>query len=133
MTTTTTTTTKPKARLLKFGSKTCGACIAMDKARVLERLQSEYPDVKVVKLDISDDDGESPAPKAMGDVDYKTNYKLSDDYEVTMLPTLVLEVENAGELGRIEGAASFKQLKELMGEYEFLCESIEQSAKIPWT
>lgn len=128
-----TTTTKPRVRLLKFGSKTCGACIAMDKARVLERLQSEYPHVKVVKLDISDEDGESPAPKAMGEVDYKGNYALSDDYDVNALPTLILEAEGAGELIRIEGAATFKQLKEMMEVYEDLTEAVEQSAKIPWT
>jgi len=124
---------KVKARLLKFGSKTCGACIAMDRSRVLERFASENPDVSIVKLDVSDEEGESPPAKALGDVDYKQNYALSDEYEVESLPTLILEVEGTGELARIEGAANVKQLRELTGVLEDFKEAVAVSRRLPWT
>ena len=107
-----------KMRLVKFGSKTCGACIAMERAKTLEKFASEFPDVQIIKLDVSDESGESPpaVPDDPTSIDYKKNYAISDKYEIEALPTLVFEVEGAGEIARIEGAANLKQLRELMEE-----------------
>lgn len=121
-----------KVRLIKFGSLTCGACASMDKAKVLERFAEAHPEVALVKLDIADKKGHSPS---LGDaenlhgVDFKKNYALSDEYEVTALPTLIMEIEGAGEVVRIEGAANIKQLNEM---YETTVEYIERSNSIPW-
>lgn len=120
-----------KMRLLKFGSMTCGACKAMDKAKTLERFAEAHPEVQIVKLDVSDEEGESP-PKRLGDpasIDFKRNYEISDEYEVTSLPTLVLEVEGVGEVARIEGAANLKQLNEL---HDDTIKYAKRMETIPW-
>lgn len=127
-----TTKTAPKMRLLKFGSKTCGACMAMDRAKTLAKLQERNPGLVVVEVLIADARGDSPA---LGDatnadgIDYKLNYKLSDEYEVTALPTMIMEIEGAGEVFRMEGAASVKQLQEL---YDEVAAYNTRSALIPW-
>lgn len=118
-----------KARLIKFGSKTCGACIAMDRAKTLEKFQERYPEVTILKLDISDEEGESPAPRGLGDINYKANYALSDEYEVTALPTLILELAGCGEVMRLEGAANLKQLDEM---YTSTFEYAGRANRIPW-
>lgn len=106
-----TTKTAPlKMRLIKFGSKTCGACHGMDKAKTLERFAEEHPEVSVLKLDVSDDEGESPGPTAVDPTNYDANMKASDTYGVTVLPTLIFEVEGFGEVNRIEGAANLKMM-----------------------
>lgn len=112
MTTTTITTTitpaPVKVRLLKFGSKTCPACISMDRARLLERFMTAHPEVIVIKLDVSDEEGESPE----GSV-YDTNNELSDIYGVTTLPTLVFETLDGGELASQEGGLPMGELEKL--------------------
>lgn len=113
-----------KIRLLKFGSKTCGACVAMSKARTLEKFAEAHPGVTVLALDIADEHGESPA---LGD--YKKHYELSDEYEVTALPTTIMEVEGVGEVVRLEGAVNAKDLAEA---YETTVQYAERSKKIPW-
>ncbi len=125
--------TAPKMRILKFGSKTCGACIAMDRAKTLEKFVERHPNVSIVKFDVSDEENESPKAAALGDVDYEANMKLSDDYGVEALPTLVFEVETFGEMRRMEGAGNLKQLE---AEYEKALEAAErystQAAALPW-
>lgn len=121
-----------KFRLIKFGSKTCGACIAMSKAKTLDKFKERHPEVSVVNLDISDSEGESPALGEAGNadgIDYKKNYSISDDYEVTALPTLVFEVEGGGEIFRIEGAANLKQIEEM---YDSALDYAKRSEAIPW-
>lgn len=121
-----------KIRLLKFGSKTCGACIAMSKARTLEKFAEAYPNVQVVDLLIGDSRGDAPALGDAGNtdgIDYKGNYSLSDDYEVTALPTTIMEIEGVGEVVRLEGAVNVKDLKEA---YETTVAYAERSKKIPW-
>jgi len=121
-----------KIRLIKFGSLTCGACLAMSKAKTLEKFRERHPEVSIVSLDISNRNGDSPA---LGDatnpdpVDYKQNYALSDDYEVTALPTLVMEIEGAGEVFRVEGAANLKQLEEM---YDDVKTYAKRGTSIPW-
>jgi len=121
-----------KARLIKFGSKTCGACVAMDRAKTLERFADKHPGITVLKLDVTNEEGDAPPAKALGEVDYAKNYKVSDDYEVEGLPTLVMEVEGLGEVGRIEGAANLKQLEELYDAYEDALAAVERSNALPW-
>lgn len=118
------TASKPKIRLLKFGSLTCGACESMARARTLERFRQKHPEVNVVDLLISDAKGNSPEGS-----DFAKNYKLSDDYGVQSLPTLIFEVENVGEVIRFDGAASLKQIEEA---YDLLTTSAALATKIPW-
>lgn len=119
-----------RTRLLKFGSKTCAACAAMDKAKTLTRFQEAFPQVIVQSVDVSDENSESPSADESSDgVDYEANYKLSDEYLVQSLPTLIFEVEGAGEIARIEGAASLKDLKEMFTE---ITDMRSRAEKLPW-
>lgn len=126
---------RPRMRLLKFGSKTCGPCIGMDKAKTLERFVEKHPEVQVATFDISDEEGESP-PKKVGDpksIDYKANMKLSDVYRVTALPTLVFEVEMFGEMRRIEGASTLKDLEKAYEQAVTSAEGyVERARLLPW-
>lgn len=118
-------------RLVKFGSKTCSACAEMAKAKTLEKFKARFPEVRVVSLDVTDDEGESPTLAESSDgVDYRANYALSDDYGVEALPTLVFEVEGAGEVARIDGAASVRDLSEA---YEEILEVQKRASKLPWS
>ena len=102
------TKTRP-VRLLKFGGLTCPPCIAMERAKTLERLTEDFAQVEVVKLDVHDAEHETPDGSL-----FAQNYALSDEYEVTVLPTLVFEdTETGDELGRHEGAISSKDLRNL--------------------
>lgn len=119
MTTTATPAPARKLRLIKFGSRTCGACLAMDKAKTLTKLRDVFPELTVVELLIADSNGESPE---LGDdgIPYQKNNEIADEYEVKALPTLVLEVEGYGEVGRIDGSAGLKDLKEFVQtQYDF--------------
>jgi len=100
----------------------------MMKAKVLERFQEKHPEVAVVSLDVSDANGDSPA-KTLDGVDYEKNSKVADDYEVTALPTIIFEVKGAGEVGRLEGAATLKQLED---SYKEQLEYSSRSDLIPW-
>ena len=125
-------TLAPQVRIIQFGSMTCGACASMDKARVLERFVEAHPEVVVLKLEIADKKGHSPSLRDATNphgIDFKKNYKLSDEYDVTALPTLVMEVKGVGEVVRIEGAATLKHLNEA---YETTLAIAERSKLIPW-
>lgn len=115
---------KPTVRLLKFGGESCSACIAMDKANTLEKFIAKYPEVKLLKLNVNDKDGESPAG-----TEYEKNYEISDAYGVDQLPTMVFELKGGGELLRFEGAASLKELEEA---YEEALATWKASLQIPW-
>lgn len=100
----------PKTIIVKFGSKTCPACNAMDKAKTLEKVAEAFPgEVEIIKLDVADEKGNNRAGTT-----YDTAYKLSDDYEVESLPTIILFSEGGGELAREEGGLSFTQLKKMV-------------------
>jgi thiol-disulfide isomerase/thioredoxin len=99
-----------KLKLIKFGSKTCPACKSMDRTGVLERIAQER-DVEVYNIDISDEQGDSPPGSA-----YEKAYEMSDEYDVTALPTLIVETPDGGELVRYEGACNFKTLDGLVKE-----------------
>ncbi len=95
-------------RAIKFGSKTCGACVAMDRAKTLERLAEANPDLELVKLDIGDEEGDCPRGSTFDDA-----FKLSDAYEVESLPTIIFESLDGGELAREEGGLAYRQLEKL--------------------
>ncbi len=125
-------TMNQKMRLLNFGSKTCGACLALEKAKTLARFQALHPQLQIVELLISNARGDSPALGQAGNaeaIDYERNYKLSDDYEVTAIPTLILEVEGGGEVARMQGPANVKQLEAL---YQDWVDCVARGATIPW-
>lgn len=114
----------PELRLLKFAGESCSACVAMDRAQTLEKFASKHPGVRIVKLLVNDKDGESPAG-----TEYEKNYKISDAYGVEVLPTLILEVKNGGELVRFEGACSLKELEVAFDESIVTWKASQQ---IPW-
>jgi len=128
------TKSAPRVRLLKFGGASCPPCIAMDKAKTLERLKDEFPELTIVKLDIYNEDGEAPEGS-----DYAKNDALSDSYDVEALPTLIFERETTDgpiEFLRFEGGMSFSALKK---EYEKerekfadLSEQRDAAKSIPW-
>lgn len=98
--------------LLKFGGKACGACVAMDKANTLERLVEAFPQIELRKYDVTNEEGDAPE----GSV-FEKNYKLSDEYGVEYLPTMVFEDKETGdELARAEGPQSFGALKSVAKE-----------------
>lgn len=101
-----------KVKLIKFGGLGCPACKAMDRARVFDRLADELPALEVVKFDVNDAEGETPAGSSFAEA-----YDLSDEYEVEMLPTMIFEdIETGDELNRVEGAVNFKDLRKAADE-----------------
>ena len=114
----------PQVRLIKFGGESCHVCIAMERAQTLEKFIAKHPEVKLTKLDVNNKEGESP-----DGTHYEKNYKISDAYGVSVLPTLVFEVREGGELLRFEGGASMKELEE---SYEEAIVGWRASKEIPW-
>lgn len=90
-------------RLVVFTSKTCGACVMLKKAGTLDAFAKAHPECEVTDLCVADEDGESPDGS-----EYAKNDELADEYEVTHLPTIVLETPDGGELIRIENPVSMK-------------------------
>jgi thiol-disulfide isomerase/thioredoxin len=101
----------PKSiKVIKFGGLSCPACLAMNKAKTLDRLAEDFPIVDVISLDVNDADGETPKGSK-----FDENYALSDEYEVDTLPTIIFEdAESGDELNRVEGAVSFKDLRKVL-------------------
>lgn len=99
---------KPQMRLIKWGSKVCPACSHMERSRILENFKATHPDVVIIKLDVADEEGETPKGS-----EYDRNMKLSDDYGVDSLPTLVFESMTGGELASWEGGIPVKELEKL--------------------
>lgn len=101
---------QPRVRVIKFGGASCGPCIAMNKAKTLERLKDLFPELHIIKLDIYDADGESPEGS-----EYAKNDALSDEYNVDALPTIIFEREVGDgvpqEFMRFEGGVSLAQLR----------------------
>lgn len=93
-------------RLVKFGTKTCPACVAMDRSRLLERFAQKYPEVKIIKLDAGDEDGEQPKGS-----EYAKNWDLSEVYGVDAFPTLIFETDEGGELASLEGGVPMHELE----------------------
>jgi thioredoxin-related protein len=99
-----------RLHLLKFESKVCGACIGMNKKGVIDTLSREFPEMEVTTLVIADEHGESPPGSA-----YEESYEISDDYEVSQLPTFVLTDEFGNEVGRIEGTETLTNFRKAIG------------------
>lgn len=107
-----------KLRILKFESKTCAVCIAMNKKGVLDTLQKEYPGVEVIALTIADERGESPKGSP-----YEEAYEISDVLNVSQLPTYVIQDEDGHEMTRIEGSDTLTNFrKALDGVLKFIAE-----------
>ena len=124
----------PRVRLLKFGSPSCPPCVAMEKQKTLERLKDEFPELTIVKLDIYDIEGETPPGS-----EYERNNKISDEYDVEAMPTLVFERDTADgpvEFMRFEGGMAFSALrKEYVKEkekFEALSSQLSAAKSIPW-
>ena len=116
----------PKMRLLKFDSKTCPVCVALDKKGTLNDIAREYPTVEMVTLTCANADGDTPEGTP-----YDAAYKLSDDLGVQAFPTLVLQDEHGIELQRFDGAPSLSQLRKAIdGAAEAIAESRATKAKI---
>ena len=116
-----TTPVAPALRLIKWGSKSCPACAAMDRSRLLERFQQSHPDVVVIKLDVNDEEGDAPRGS-----EYEKNYKLSDVYGVESLPTLVFETLDGGELAVLEGGAPMHTLEKTYRDAKERLEAAQQ-------
>ena len=101
------TTQMPQVRLIKFGGASCHVCVAMDNAKTLEKFVEKHPEVKLLKLDVTDKKGDAPDGS-----EYKKNFDLSDALGVEVLPTLIFEVKGGGELLRFEGGATLKELED---------------------
>lgn len=100
---------RPPLRLVRFGSLTCPACMAMAKQGTLDKFKAAHPDVQVVSYDVSDAQGKSP-----DGTPFEAAYKLSDEYEVTALPTLIFEAKDVGEVFRVEGAVNARALEKAL-------------------
>ncbi len=114
----------PEIRLIKFGGENCHVCVAMERTGILEKFAAKHPEVRLLKLDIADKKGDSPAGST-----YEKNFKLSDAFGVEVLPTLVFEVKGGGELLRFEGGATLKELEE---SYEEALVTLKAAQELPW-
>ncbi len=85
-------------RLVKFGSRSCGPCRAMDRSKVLERFVAKHSDITLERVDIETEKGG----------------ELADVYDITAIPVVVFETEEGGELARDEGGQTMQTLEELL-------------------
>lgn len=118
------TTDLPEIRIITFSGESCPVCVGMEKAGTVAKFIAKHPEVKAKTLMINDKNGESPKG-----TEYEKNYELSDAYGVEVVPTLVFEVKEGGELLRFEGGASLKQLEE---SYEEAIVGLKASREISW-
>ena len=88
-------------RLLKFGALNCGPCIALAKARTLERVAEEFPGIGIKVMDCEDKNGEAPPG-----TEFEKASALAEEYEVSAFPTIILEARGVGEVWRVEEAVS---------------------------
>lgn len=110
-----------KLHLLKFESKVCGACIGMNKKGVIDTLSREFPEMEVVTLVIADERGDSPRGST-----FEEAYEISDDYEVSQLPTFVLTDGDGNEVGRIEGTETLTNFRKVIAN---VIEGVQLDAK----
>lgn len=115
----------PKAqfRIMKFGGKSCGYCVEMKANKVLEKFVTRHPEVKVVELDVNDENGEVTG------VEMEAAFELSDEYNADSLPTVIFEARGVGEVLRMNGAPT---LKELEAAYREILDAAAVSEKTPW-
>jgi thiol-disulfide isomerase/thioredoxin len=106
-------------RLFKFGAPTCSACVAMDKARTLEKFADKHPDIEIVKYELTDAEGEARAG-----TEFARNSTLADAYEVQALPTLVIVGKDGGILQAFEGGAGLAQLDKLYAHAKVMLDTI---------
>jgi thioredoxin 1 len=81
--------------LVKFGATWCGPCKAMDP--VLAKLEQEYDNVKIIKIDVDD------------------NPELAKNYKIKAVPTVIL-FDNGKEIARIASAMKIDVLRNLIKE-----------------
>lgn len=81
--------------LVKFGATWCGPCKAMDP--VLTKLEQEYDNVKIIKIDVDD------------------NPELAKNYKIKAVPTVIL-FDNGKEIARIASAMKIDVLRNLIKE-----------------
>jgi hypothetical protein len=93
-------------RLLKFESKTCPVCVAMNKRGTVDNVKAEFPTVETITLCVTDEQGDAPAGTP-----YAEAYAISDVLDVQSLPCLVFLNADGIEIGRLEGAPSITQLR----------------------
>ncbi|MFZ2152094.1 MAG: hypothetical protein WAV09_03240 [Minisyncoccia bacterium] len=109
----------PKIHLLKFESKTCPACQALNRRGTVTDLVKEFPDAELTTLVIADENGESPEGSA-----FEEAYNLSDVLEVQALPTIVICDERGLELGRIDQIETITKMRKVIeGAIEYASKS----------
>ena len=109
-----------KLRILKFESKTCAACISMNKKGVLATLQQEYPGIDLITLVIANEHGESPPGST-----FEEAYELSDVVNVTQLPTYIIQDAEGFEFGRIEGTETLTTFRKTIEQVIKRIEEVE--------
>jgi len=81
--------------VLDFGSRSCRPCKVMEP--FLESVLSEYPDIKLVKIDVEEEPG------------------VASKFEIRGIPHLVF-LQSGEEKGRLSGGHGSKRLKEFVEE-----------------
>lgn len=95
-------TPNPKAKdpskplkLIKFGAKWCGHCVAMSKAKILEKIAEKYTDVELIVIDVDKDE------------------EMADDYEVQSMPSIFFEDKDGFILAEHAGGMNFDEVEKL--------------------
>lgn len=98
-------------KILKFESMTCGFCKAMEKRQIVETVAAEFPGTEIVKLMISNAEGDSPEGTSFADA-----FEISDLYKVETLPTYIVLDEHGVEAGRVVGQVNTKEFRAAVEE-----------------
>lgn len=116
-------------RLIKFGSKVCPACLAMARAKTIERFIERHPELTLVTLDCFDENGEAPKGSA-----YETNNEIAEAYEIKNLPMLIFETDDGGELNSWEGGIPMHELEKAYKQAKERYEAAQKvEAQVPAT
>lgn len=75
-------------KLIKFGADWCGHCVAMSKAKVLEKIRDRHSDVELIIVDVEKEE------------------ELADEYQVQAMPAIFIEDKDGWILAEAEGGLS---------------------------
>lgn len=82
-------------KLIKFGAKWCGHCVAMSKAKTLEKLAEKHPEIELIIVDVD------------------KNEEMADDYEVTAMPSIFFEDLKGFILAEHSGGMNLDEVEKL--------------------
>ncbi len=118
---------KHKFRLVKISSPTCVPCVAMAKAKTLEKFEAKYPEVQVESHMVSEFDGEEDKVSEMSEAEKEAS-DLCDQLDVQSFPTIIFFDAEGKELVRADEALGWSGLVKLYESARLKADKVARKA-----